>query len=52
MCLIPISSVPALLFPAAGSEGGPLCGVGCGGERGRGETDVVMGGSQSTISLQ
>ena len=43
LCLIPIS---ALLFPAAGSEGGFLRGVGCGGERGRGdETDVVVGGS-------
>ena len=49
LCLIPISSVPALLFPAAGSGGGFLRGVGCGGERGRGdETDVVVGGSQST----
>ena len=46
LCLIPIS---ALLFPAAGSEGGFLRGVGCGGERGReDETDVVVGGSQST----
>ena len=46
MCLIPISSVLALLLTAAGSEGGFLCGVGCGGERGRGDdTDVVVGGS-------
>ena len=52
MCLIPISSVLALLFPAAGSGGGFLCGVGCGGERGRGdETDVVVGGSQSTTKF-
>ena len=52
MCLIPISSVLALLFTATGSEGGLLCGVGCGGERGRGdETDVVVGGSQSTTKF-
>ena len=45
------NSVPALLFPATGSEG-LLCGVGCGGECGRGdETDEVVGGSQSTTKF-